>query len=48
MSDRKKDDVDFSETDAIETDEQGRPRVQMESLQKGGSEDDDLEGLVHK
>lgn len=46
MSDSDKPEADYSETDAVTTDENGRLRVEMESLQKGGSED--VEGLVRK
>lgn len=45
MSDTEKPAADFSETDAVEVDENGNPRVVMETLQKGGS-DEAVEGLV--
>lgn len=37
MSDSEKPEADYSETDAVVTDEQGQLRVKMESLQKGGA-----------
>lgn len=41
MSNSEKPEADFSETDAVTVDEEGRPRVVMETLQKGGDEDVD-------
>lgn len=44
MSEPEKPEADFSETDAVTVDEEGRPRVVMETLQKGGDEDADNPG----
>lgn len=42
MGSSEKPEADFSETDAVETDDQGRLRVTMETLQKSGDESIEL------
>lgn len=39
MSNSGKPEADFSETEAVETDDQGRLQVAMETLQKGGDDE---------
>jgi hypothetical protein len=36
-----KPEADFEETDAVVLDEEGKPRVRMETLQKSGDSDED-------
>lgn len=43
MTDSEKPEIDLTDADGITVDDDGNPRVEMESLQKGGSED--IEGL---
>lgn len=43
MSESSKPEADFSETDAVEFDEDGNPRVVMETLQKSGGRNEDDE-----
>jgi hypothetical protein len=48
MSESEKPEGDFSESDAVHTDDDGKLRAEMETLQKGGDGDEDTAELVQK